>query len=80
MVLNEQSNNQEMKMSGYRIIWPQSRIVSAAELILWAHDDVMNGLCTDAQGFTMKNNPTVEDAIAILLETGSVTFHKSAIG
>lgn len=52
----------------YPVLWPEKRMVSAETLIEWAADDVANGEC---EGPPPEN---VEDAIAILNETGSVTL------
>ncbi|MGH9625368.1 MAG: hypothetical protein ACRD4G_13640 [Bryobacteraceae bacterium] len=55
----------------YHIIWPDDRQVTGEELIAWAKDDVANGntSCIDPP-------KTVKEAIEILEDTGSVTFHR----
>ena len=61
----------------YEVLWPQRQFVTAERLILWARDDVANGLCTDAQGFEAEQDDfSVDQAIAILNDTGTVTMGK----
>ena len=52
----------------YLVLWPDHRRVTAETLIMWASDDVAN----EEHGGPAPI--TVEDAIAILNETGSVTL------
>ena len=56
----------------YRVIWPTKQTVTADRLIGWAKDDIANGasdLFDDP-----RNVQTVEDAIAVLHDSGSVTL------
>ena len=53
----------------YHIIWPQDRYVSAEQLIVWANDDIENGDSDFDEQVS-----TVQDAIAVLNDSGSVTF------
>jgi hypothetical protein len=58
----------------YTIIWPERKTVTAEQLIMWAKDDVCNG---DTDIFTDPASViTVEDAITVLNDSGSVTFGK----
>ena len=58
-------------MKTFKIIWPERRLVACEQLIQWASDDVDNGLHCGPKP------TTVEGAIAILQDTGSVTFSDS---
>ena len=54
-----------------RVLYPESRWVSPEQVIRWAQDEA-----TDAA----EDSPeTLEDAIAYLQDSGSVTFCRSAI-
>lgn len=52
----------------YTIIWPESRSLTPDEVMQLAHDDWENDL-TD-----FPEPVTVEDALTILQDTGTVTF------
>lgn len=54
----------------YEIIWPHRRWVDADKLIQWAQDDVYNGYST------LPLPKTVEDAIDILADSGTITVGK----
>lgn len=56
----------------FRIIWPQNCYVTAEQLITWANDDVANG----DTAFTAEVY-TVQEAIAVLQDSGTVTFAKA---
>lgn len=57
-----------------RILWPQERYVSDKQLIAWAQDDIANG----ASGVFAHSSEvvTLEDAIAVLNDSGTVTLAK----
>jgi hypothetical protein len=53
------------------IVYPEERWVTPEQLIAWARDDIANGesyLCAD-----QREVQTLEDAIAVLNDSGSVT-------
>ena len=50
------------------ILWPEQKFVSPERLIAWANDDILNGL---HEGPIVS---TLEGAVAVLEEVGSVTF------
>lgn len=60
----------------YLIIWPQRRMVTAEQLITWARDDIANGDSDLVE--TQEQVVTVADAIAVLNDSGSVTFGRAA--
>lgn len=59
---------EEVKDAGCRILWPSQRFVPAKLLITWASDDVANGAHAGPPP------KTLEEAVQILTETGTVTF------
>ena len=55
----------------FRIIYPENRNVSAKQIMMWASDAVDNGESSSSKPTTLA------EAIAILEDSGHVTFHKS---
>lgn len=55
----------------YHIVFPEENYVTAEQLIQWAKDDVANRKTTLAA--TQSEVRCVEDAIAILHDSGTVT-------
>ena len=58
----------------YKIVYPDTRFVTADRLLLWASDDVDNGLHEGPKP------TTVEEALLILEDTGSITIAKRMRG
>lgn len=56
----------------YRILYPEDQIVSEEQLIQWARDDIANGASSLVEDQTEVR--TVEDAIAVLEDSGTVTL------
>lgn len=57
--------------AGYLIVYPERRMVSGEQLIVWAQDDIENG---DSDLFENADDVrTVEDAIKVLHDAGTVT-------
>lgn len=59
----------------FDILYPESRRVSGAQLIAWAKDDLANG---DSYLFELDEELTVDMAIAVLDDSGSVTVKAAA--
>lgn len=61
----------------YEMLWPRKRKVTADELISWAKDDIANNLSKIFDD--PRNVQTVEDAIAVLNDSGTVTLAKAGV-
>jgi hypothetical protein len=55
-----------------RVIWPEHRLLSADDVLMYARDAFANGEAD-------REPEDVADAIAILNDLGHFTFHKSAV-
>lgn len=61
-------------MDGFVILYPDRRRVSAERLIAWARDDVANDLCALPEYSRPECVQSVQDAINVLSDTGTVTI------
>lgn len=57
---------------GRWILWPRRAFVSADQIVVWAQDDVANGKHPGPMPATL------DDALAIIVETGTLTFQGEA--
>ena len=60
----------------YRVLWPQACTVTAGQLIEWARDDIDNGASDIFDD--SRNVQTVEDAITVLNDSGTVTLARQS--
>jgi hypothetical protein len=64
------------------IIYPENRYVTDYEVVVWAHDDLVNGAIKAGDHRDIEEiaasfaRPTIEEAMQILEDSGSVTFVK----